>query len=96
MLATVRIRTQQGPRELEVYVLRYRKKYSQLLGKNLGVQPNLETLYNIEENRKSIHLFRSRKPQWIQQKREYFLNFRGKINEASIRNFILEDSETKE
>jgi len=44
----VRIRTQKGPRELEVYVLGHNKKYSELLGRDLKAEPNLETLYNIE------------------------------------------------
>ena len=96
ILATVRIKTKKGPRTLEVYLLKQGFRYSNLRGFNQKKEINLESLYSIEQNRKNIIFLKTRQPQWVESKRYYFLNFRGRIREASIRNFILQDPKTSQ
>ena len=95
VLATVRQSMESGPRAMEVYVLKEGIKYTDLLSYP-HEEPSLEELYEVTANKSLIHFFRTRKPKWMGELSQYILNFAGRITEASVRNFILEDPLTHE
>jgi hypothetical protein len=45
-------------------------------------------------NRKHITYFRNKKPEYCQKLKAYMLNFNGRINKGSIKNFIIEDTKS--
>jgi hypothetical protein len=53
----------------------------------------LNQLYENPQNRDKIWVFRNRKPKWIESLGGYMLNFKGRVEVASIKNFILEQKE---
>jgi hypothetical protein len=52
----------------------------------------LDKLYEFEENKGKIFKFSNRKPVFSAAIEGYILNFGGRIQLASIKNFILEDT----
>lgn len=51
---------------------------------------NLSQLFEYPENKDKIATFGNRKPQWVEHLGGYMLNFKGRVEAASIKNFILE------
>lgn len=51
---------------------------------------SLCSLYEHPENRNKIVIYHNRKPQWMENMGGYMLNFKGRVECASIKNFILE------
>ena len=52
----------------------------------------LHTLFESHQNKSKILAYSNRKPQWIEHLGGYMLNFRGRVQTASIKNFILEET----
>ena len=50
----------------------------------------LNVLHDNPLNKEKIMVFNNRKPQWVEHLGGYMLNFRGRVQTASIKNFILE------
>lgn len=49
-------------------------------------------LYQREENKGKIFHFKNRKPIYSEAIKGYILNFGGRVQKASVKNFILEDT----
>lgn len=96
LLATVVFQTslfQMGkPREFLVYVKKPQYKYysdfSQV--KMYDEEIPLNILYDKEDNKEKIRLLKNRAPVWVKEISGYMLNFRGRVEKPSIKNFILE------
>ena len=50
----------------------------------------LNILYDKEDNKEKIRLLKNRAPVWVKEISGYMLNFRGRVEKPSIKNFILE------
>jgi tubby and related proteins len=81
------------PREFYVYVkkpeVRYYNSFPQV--RMYDEEVSLAQLFEHPENRDKIDMLHNRKPKWIEQLGGYMLNFKGRVEVASIKNFILED-----
>jgi|JI9StandDraft_2_1071091.scaffolds.fasta_scaffold1069436_2 hypothetical protein len=80
------------PREFLVYVKKPQYKYysdfSQV--KMYDEEIPLNILYDKEDNKEKIRLLKNRAPVWVKEISGYMLNFRGRVEKPSIKNFILE------
>lgn len=85
-----------GPRQFEVYVkkpeYRYYLNFSQVI--MYGEEIPLSELY--KDNREKIERYVNRKATFNRDKQVYTLNFKGKAECSSIKNFILEDEYGKD
>lgn len=48
-------------------------------------------MYEYPENKSKIIEYKNRKPVWLESISGYMLNFKGRVDCPSIKNFILED-----
>lgn len=59
------------------------------MGRLPGEEVGLDVLYKIEENKSKIFHFKNRKPVYSEAVQGYILNFGGRVQKASVKNFIL-------
>jgi hypothetical protein len=82
------------PREFFVYVkkpdIKYYSHFPQV--RMYEDEIPLNNLYESPENRDKIAIYGNRKPQWVENLGGYMLNFKGRVEKASIKNFILEEN----
>lgn len=83
------------PREFEVYLLKEGCEYRELEGFFEKGEVSLDVLYKRGTNNTKIDLFRNRRPTYSEAVKGYILNFGGRVQKASIKNFILEDPVTQ-
>ena len=81
------------PREFTVFVKKPECKYYSAFPevRMYDDEVPLSTLFESVINRDKIRMYNNRQPQWVEQLGGYMLNFRGRVEVASIKNFILED-----
>lgn len=51
-------------------------------------------MYLVPHNRQYLTHFRNKKPEYSEKLQAYMLNFGGRVNQGSIKNFIVEDSKS--
>ena len=59
------------------------RRYEEEIGLNI--------LYEYPENKTKIDVYFNRRPEWLESISGYILNFKGRVDCPSIKNFILED-----
>ena len=52
----------------------------------------LHTLFESPQNKSKILAYSNRKPQWIEHLGGHMLNFRGRVQTASSKNFMLQET----
>ena len=79
-----------GPREFNVYSIKDNYTYYDLEGISLGsAECSLDKLYEIAKNKSKINVFKNRKPKWCQKIEGYIMDFGGRVEKPSVKNFIL-------
>ena len=67
IIATVTLTVGKGPRHMEVFILKEGVKYTDMISFPKE-EPTLYRLYSFGNYKDKIHYFRTRKPQWIEQR----------------------------
>ena len=67
-------------------------KYTDLAGIKPGEELGLDSLFKLEANKGKIFQFVNRKPIYSKAIDGYILNFGGRVQQPSVKNFILEDA----
>ncbi len=80
------------PREFRLFIkkpeVRYYMDFPQV--KIYEEEIPLNVLADYPENKEKIRVLRNRQPVWMREIGGYMLNFRGRVERPSIKNFILE------
>jgi len=76
------------PRFIRVYLDNYYGKKFDHSGKSYD---SVKEMYEKEEDQSAISVFESRKPAYHKETKTYSLDFYGRADISSIKNFILED-----
>lgn len=79
------------PRSFEVFLLNDGVAYEELYGFIPMKEIGLDILYQNELNKGKIMRLMNRKPVYSEAFKGYILNFSGRVQKPSIKNFILED-----
>lgn len=75
-----------------MFTLAKNVNYYDLVGTKNGEEISLNYLYDDPDNKSKIFRFINRKPVFSKAIEGYILNFGGRVQMASVKNFILEDA----
>ena len=75
-----------------MFTLAKNVNYFDLAGTKSGEEISLNYLYDDPDNKSKIFRFINRKPVFSKAIEGYILNFGGRVQMASVKNFILEDA----
>ena len=80
-----------APKCYEIFLLKEGVSYTDL--KDSKTNKGLNELY-IANKDKVVHL-RNKKPEFSSKHQAYMMDFKGRVQKGSVKNFIIEDAETK-